>query len=533
MSDVDDDLLALAGADGSSDTEDELPVKRKRESDVESDEEVALGSDADEGGGDDDDDDDAIDTGARSDLKYFGSDDDDEVEEDVYAEKNPYPLEGKYRDEADRAKLLALPEIEREEILFDRSQEMQRYEERRYLAQRARQRKQQLAAAQGDQRQLRREREVVGVSGTKKSQLRALKKRREERERRTQRGADGSDYEASEDDEDEDESDRSRSDYSDREVEWDEGGEREEEKPLSASDLNRIRFGKTLLAKYCYYPNFETAVTGSFVRVNIGYNHQKQQNVYRVCQVRKLVKVNKVYTFMDRVIDQVLVVSHAGSERQVEMGIASDSPITASEFEYWKHAMEQAQLSLPQRRKVDSKFNEMRELRRALTPQEIEDMIRRRKLLTGSKGAITVLERSVLQEQREEAAEQGDHARVREIDEKLANLDLKAAARTSSAAEDKLSKLAKVNERNRRSNVAEVRKAEVQAQVERRKSGNVLKADPFSRLRTNARIYYNDEGEEPAAVVESAAKEEDSHNVTMSALDKVIAGLDIKLEIEI
>lgn len=533
MSDVDDDLLALAGAGGGSETEDELPVKRKRE-DSETEEEYGLGSDADEGDGDDDDDDNNDDDAAGP-RASPGGDDSDEGEEtagDVeYGEKNPYPLEGKYRDEADRAKLLALPEIEREEILFDRSQEMQRFEERRYLAQRAHQRKQQLAQAQGDQRQLRRDREVVGVSGAKKNQLQALKKRRQERERRSQ-GAMDSDYEGSDEDEDEDE-EKYGSDYSDREVEWDEGEKREEVKPLSASDLNRIRFGKTLLAKYCYYPNFEAAVTGSFVRVNIGYNHQKQQNVYRVCQVIKLVKVNKVYTFMDRVIDQVLLVSHAGSERQIEMGIASDSPITASEFEYWKNAMEQAQRSLPQRYRVDAKFNEMRELRRALTSQEIEEMVQRRQALTGSKGANTVLERSVLQEQREQALEQGNKALVVELDERLASLDEKAAVRTASAADDKLSKLASVNERNRRNNVAEIRKAEIQAQAERRKSGNVIKADPFSRLRTTARIYYNDDGEEPAPVVESSTTETEESKVTMSALDKIIAGLDIKLEIEI
>lgn len=528
MSDVDDDLLALAGAGGGSETEDELPVKRKRdESDTE--EEYALGSDADEGDGDGDDDEEDDDAN-RASPGGGDSDGDDDMAGGVdYGEKNPYPLEGKYRDDADRAKLLALPEIEREEILFDRSQEMQRFEERRYLAQRAHQRKQQLAQAQGEQRQLRREREVVGVSGTKKNQLQVLKKRRQERERRTQ-GAMDSDYEGSDEDEDEE---KYGSDYSDREVEWDEGDQQEEVKPLSASDLNRIRFGKTLLAKYCYYPNFEAAVTGSFVRVNIGYNHQKQQNVYRVCQVRKLVKVNKVYTFMDRAIDQVLLVSHAGSERQVEMGIASDSPITGSEFEYWKHAMEQAQLSLPQRHRVDSKFSEMRELRRALTSQEIEEMVQRRQKLIGSKGANTVLEYSVLQEQREQALEQGNKALVEELDARLASIEEKAAVRTASAADDKLSKLASVNERNRRNNVAEIRKAEIQAQAERRKSGNVIKADPFSRLRTTARIYYNDDGEEPAPVVESSTVETEESKVTMSALDKIIAGLDIKLEIEI
>lgn len=49
---------------------------------------------------------------------------------------NPYPLEGKYKDEQDREELEAMDEIKREEILFERSQEMDKFKERQYLQQR-------------------------------------------------------------------------------------------------------------------------------------------------------------------------------------------------------------------------------------------------------------------------------------------------------------------------------------------------------------------------------------------------------------
>ena len=37
---------------------------------------------------------------------------------------DPYPLEGKYKDEADREALDNMDEMEREQILFERMQEM-------------------------------------------------------------------------------------------------------------------------------------------------------------------------------------------------------------------------------------------------------------------------------------------------------------------------------------------------------------------------------------------------------------------------
>ncbi|CCO27161.1 RNA polymerase-associated protein RTF1 [Rhizoctonia solani AG-1 IB] len=53
--------------------------------------------------------------------------DDPESEED---EANPYPLEGKYADELDRQRLLEMPETEREDILSQRMEEMQRFQDK-------------------------------------------------------------------------------------------------------------------------------------------------------------------------------------------------------------------------------------------------------------------------------------------------------------------------------------------------------------------------------------------------------------------
>ncbi|KAF8662380.1 hypothetical protein AX16_001164, partial [Volvariella volvacea WC 439] len=56
-----------------------------------------------------------------------GSDDDDSAD--------PYPLDGKFVDEADRRKLMDMSEIEREEILAQRLEERQKLQDRRAVSQ--------------------------------------------------------------------------------------------------------------------------------------------------------------------------------------------------------------------------------------------------------------------------------------------------------------------------------------------------------------------------------------------------------------
>jgi len=94
-------------------------------------------------------------------------------EDDLF--DNPYPLEGKYKDEEDREKLLNMTEIEREQVLFARAEEMQRFKEKRDLAA--------LLDIQTKDQPRRSHREVNlrSEKAGKRDELSELKKRREEK----------------------------------------------------------------------------------------------------------------------------------------------------------------------------------------------------------------------------------------------------------------------------------------------------------------------------------------------------------------
>lgn len=524
MSDSDDDLLALAGAGDEDLSEQEEPVSRKRK---------AIRSENEEEGANDDEED-----------EQEANDADEMSDDEVYV--NPYPLEGKYKDEDDRDRLEDMTEIERESILFERSQEMQKYNEKIYLQQRAREREQVEKALQRSTRTSARDK-----SGpqTKRSKLSELKQARQEKHTRAKSRAQGlavpsRKLHESEESECEDEEDRRGSEgeaYEDEDrVEW---ADSAKTRDLTVDDVNKIRFGKSLLAQFCHYPEFEQVIQGCFVRVNIGMNQDKQTFTYRVCQVKKVVASNKPYTFLNRTVDESLLVAHGSSEKVFEMGICSDKPVTEEEFRWWKSVMRKKNLTVPSVKSIDRKLATLVEMqKRSLTPEELDEIIKRRQTLSkGSLGANTVIEKSVLQQKRQVALEAGDFAQVDSIDTQIAAVDRLLNRGTKRAEIDRL---AKVNERNRIANMNEIRRAEVISQEARRKA-ELAKTDvnnPFARLRTSARIFYGSSRPAASSHAETAAQEQASVETAeqklavskkLAAVDDVIASLDIGLEIEL
>lgn len=617
MSDIDDDLLALAGGeeDDLSDEQPDILKKRSKTkkvtgSDDEGEDQGGIDDAADHGiphggssKGDDMSGDEDLEELALgntrnrrdSDTRKRKSRDDDEINQDVEMDDNeieddvqvgdvidvddddddfearfanPYPLEGKYKDSADRDRLESLPEIERESILFDRSQEIERYNQKLYLAQHARQRRLAEKKLQKEAEQTTRgKREKSSAASTKANKLSELKKKREEKQSREKTGKTqlyrdrkrGSDDEY-QDDDDSDYNNRGRGSlkkkrgsYDDDDdfiehdeeeaVEW---AETKKSRELTVHDINKIRFGRTLFAKFCHNPNFESVVIGTFVRVNIGNDRQNHRSIYRICEVKGLTK-SKPYTFQGRTVDEVLVVASSKQERTFEMGICSDSPFTDEEFDWWKNRLKTDRISSPSSKYVDRKLAELKEFKNhTLTDSEVRDMVERRQKLSANMGVgvSRVLQKSSLQEQRAIALENGDMRAVEDIDRKINGIEqAKVVAENAS-----MGKLAAVNARNRRANVSGVRQAELKNVESRRKQGKVgSTGDPFSRLRTNAKIFHDDspivkangngvkEDEKKTKEQEEAdaRKRKVAAKLAYSAVDDKIASIPFQLDIVI
>ncbi|KAK9360669.1 hypothetical protein V1504DRAFT_469157 [Lipomyces starkeyi] len=572
MSDLDEDLLALAEGvdeDISSKPSRKLSgtkrkattTKRRRKTRDESDDGDldSLAEDEDEDDRDAFEDLNGESKGRLSRGRGMRNGDDDEFEnrnaedegefDDEFV--NPYPLQGKYKSVEDMNWLESLGEFEREQILFERSQEMQRFNERKYLAQRLKESKR---AGKEKTKAVTRssKRDTPKGALSKRSQLSELKKKREEKNFRARHRTEDHDYGGTKLHYDEDAGDEDEMDVeAEDDVVW---ADTATPRELTVDDVNKIRIGRTLLAKYCHYPDFDKCAVDCFVRINIGYNEYKRKEIYRVCQVKAVIE-SKTYSFMNRTVNSSLLVTHGSSEKIFEMGVCSDKPFAEEEFDTWKHAVKNDNISLPSRRLIDLKFQQLQKMReRTLSPNEINAMIDLRQLLSSNLPTNAVIQKTMLNQKRLIAMNHGDMEEVAEIDRQISAIDHRQTVKLSTTVlESPLQMLAKVNERNRRANQDEIRKAEIKATEVRRKAmlanKSQVTSDPFSRLKTNPRMYY-DSAEEASGVVanpnhadeidEEIEAEKEKKKLAeklakqpLSVVDDVIANTEFEIDIDL
>lgn len=205
----------------------------------------------------------------------------------------PYPLEGKYVDAKDKARINNLPQLERERILGERAEEASRARFMADLAKRAKgreesamsPRKRRASSMEPEDSQRKSSRQKV--KGRTNDKLEAYKQAREQRGQQRQRQDDrrngrrrsssaerldlGSDLDAE---------GESEVDYYEHEKEI-----VREEEPATLRDFESVRMGRGFFAKVCFYPGFDEAMFGTFVRVGTGQDAQ-HRTLYKMAQIK-------------------------------------------------------------------------------------------------------------------------------------------------------------------------------------------------------------------------------------------------------
>jgi RNA polymerase-associated protein RTF1 len=220
----------------------------------------------------------------------------------LYDDGERYPLEGKFMNAADKADIMAMPEIKREELLAERAQEIEKERQNRALrhilnAREAESRKQDKKRKAGaadleeNQRKTSRPRTKlgggkVGETSTGIDSLKRARAEKNDRQRRREEDKErNKDRRAAQDDYSDADAD------GDDEVEWDDGKAKNKKshspdyrdaEPSNLQDVNRVKVGRTQFAKVCFYPGFDDAITGCFARINVGVDKETNQNIYRV-----------------------------------------------------------------------------------------------------------------------------------------------------------------------------------------------------------------------------------------------------------
>lgn len=602
MADIDDELLALAGGDSDEEgsvsasrevsaspppaSDDEMPkspeTKSKRRSKQDESEDEGEASDApshnslESASMDESDSDTEPAHGASRSTTAPGANDDDK-----------YPVDGMFMSEAEKAEIMAMREVEREQIIADRISEIERQRQNRLLRQmvnnveieeRKQVKKKRSADTELEDGARRASRPKTG-KGSESAidslrRARAEKARRQEDRERRRDGMSPHGRESREPEESDDEFGQSRNRSPEKAA-------ARELPPPELRDFDRVRLGRNEFAQVCSTPGFESAITGCYIRIALGAHPETGIEQYRMALIKGFT-TGRPYALNGPqgsfVTDQYVKATHGKAVKEFPFIAASGGQFTEGELNRYKVTCHNDGVTLPTKDFLVDKIDDINALiNHKWTNEEIKARLAKRNEL---RKRFDPQERQRLANLAEEAAQRGDDQRAEELQEELEKLGRERLAFKTSLgpsknpeatkASSEQDRLAERNRENRRLNQEAVRKAQLKEKAKAReiemalKRGEVISEDYSRRLRTKAKFVHdvNEKvGEKPEAPKDGAgattngtkgpsssqmlphlAKLQEKHYSETKGLptihkpimdDDVIGALDLEIDVEI
>lgn len=216
--------------------------------------------------------------------------------------EHKYPVDGIYASEAERDEISAMPELEREQLIAKRQEEIDRERQntllRRLLqvnkqesSQSAKKRKAGTADLEDGQRKTSRQRTKIGGSkvGETSAGIASLRRaraeksdrqRRREEDRERNKGKSSMRNNAHDDDDANSETEWA-SNYG-RKLSRSATPEKRDIPPADLRDFERVRLSRSRFAEVCFYPGFDDAITGCYCRVAVGPNRDTGETEYQM-----------------------------------------------------------------------------------------------------------------------------------------------------------------------------------------------------------------------------------------------------------
>ncbi|KAA1065324.1 hypothetical protein PGT21_010401 [Puccinia graminis f. sp. tritici] len=517
MSDLDNELLALAGGDISqadlnppnsqsahqgaakrtkkSSNNPVKPKKRKTmEMDTESDMEMSSGSE----------------TG-------FAKEEDEDGPSRVTS-SNLYPYEGIYKDAADKQRIQSMSELDREAILGDRQDEIQKIRDRENVKNMVRARDE----ASG-KRYSARDKSRIGVTSEKTQKLDELKQRRQAKEKRPKpneadsaelnRKRNGLNYES-----EDGEIDIIEEQAIDRGVR----AAKKFEDNATLNDIRSVMLTRSRAAELCSTKFFEEYAKGMWVRVSVGFSKDdpKREVKYRVGEITNIVQHRKYYEVEGQATKVALVVVLAKDEKTVLLDVVSNSSIQENEWLFVVGECQKHAVRLPSKKEISRKIKMIEKYQDWVKDEsDITAQVKAKKEMRAQglgPTTLTISERLRLESERDQAAALGNLELAAQLTRQL--------EQASGAVFKTDSLMSELNERNRKANREEIRRAEVAASELRRQqmkaleAGAAVKLDPSARVKINPKLTYEARSSTPSQVAKPSASGTPSSSTASSAI---------------
>ncbi|RVD83767.1 uncharacterized protein DFL_005545 [Arthrobotrys flagrans] len=447
-----------------------------------------------------------------------------------------YPYDGIYKSAAEKAQVENFNQLQREQFIAERKEEVDKYRENEQMVNLARRKKLALAkkkkraaddddyddslhASAGARRSTRGDSSAKKSADSKKNaSLSALRQKRDEKHARKVGGGDADRSKKRRDpisEGEDEESDNERD-----EAQWVASQEKQSAPTRKGSeeatfdDIKLLMVTRNTITKYWTYPNFESATAGCFVRVSIGNHPDTGKLVYRLCQIKDWQDSKSIYEVSsgDRTIKfrRNAIIATGAAEKPTRVDVISDSLPTEDEWRWYIGAMEVAKLKRPDVAFVERKRKDVRALvTHQLTNEDFDVMRRMRTSYYPDDPIIPNLDLPSLKRRRQQLVDEGDEPEILRIDREL---EWRAPPRALTAALSRptqLDVLGQINKRNREINRQDIRKAQLEEKKRNEiaarmaaENGDSSFMDPFARVKTHAKIYHNEKPKEKEADVD-------------------------------
>jgi len=496
MADLDAELLALAGGDSSGDESPVSPRRRKSSSPAASLKEdtpppsrkpaarKAVKARRRKDYSDDEDGMSASEASASASMSQSES----EAEFEPSDDKPMFPYERLYHSAADKAEIDAKPEIEREAILAERNEALEKREQdvtlRRLLQTRAKEeakhaKKRKASAAdldEKDQRKSSRQRTKVG--GENKSAMAAYRKQREEKALQAEQRRSGAPAPKKDpllDDYSDADAEGESDDDRDRGYKYDSRRRRQrtptptrDDPPAELHDIQRVRIGRENFAQVAYTPGFEEALTNCYARVCLGPG-KMGGNEYRLCSIKGF-QEGRPYAIegpnrKQMLVNKYIVAAYGKATKPWSFLECSNSKFTEDEWRRYRATMANEDGRIPTRGQIVKKLEDINKLiNHRFTDFEISQKLKQQNAIVDQVNRTS--ERRSIKEKIMDAEEKGDDEAIKELEDKLMNLvPMKLAmgtslnAGTTAKANTEADRLAELNRHNQRQMTENIQKA--------------------------------------------------------------------------
>ncbi|KAM1353641.1 hypothetical protein PS1_033446 [Malus domestica] len=250
-------------------------------------------------------------------------------------------------------------------------------------------------------------------------------------------------------------------------------------------DIRDITIPRSKLGKWVMEPFFEELIEGCFVRVGCG--RSSEGSVYRLCMVQNVDATNpgREYKLEDKVTHKYLncVFGSESSASKWPMANVSDSPPQENEFEQWFKEVRRTAGQMPSKQEVLEKKEALLKSNTFIySATTVKQMLQEKK--ASARPVNIAVEKERLRRQLDVAESKGDEEEAKRIKTRLQELE---ASRQTQGKDSKAIRLAEMNRKNR---VENFKNASGLKPVNMNLKSGEAGYDPFSRRWTQSRNYY-------------------------------------------